>query len=148
MTIPPGIRLVRKDRDLPMRLLGLLLGHRFREEFWTTYRLPFGRPTITYPPKIRNPRIWEKLLRHELVHVEQFRPWWGPFLVALLVSVFPLPFLFSGRWLVERPAYLLDIKSGRMGVDEAVETLWNGYGWPWPRSWMRRWFLSRLGERG
>lgn len=138
-----GVLLVRKDEDALMRLIGRLWSA-WMTRWWTTYRRPFGRPRICYPVTVGDPMHHMGILHHELVHVQQMRSWWGLLGCALLVSVLPLPVLLSGRWYLERPAYLLDIRTKRMRVDEAVEALWVGYVWPWPRAWMRRWFRRQL----
>jgi hypothetical protein len=140
------VRLLSKKDSLPMRFVRMFLWS--FDSFWTTYRLPFCKPVIAYPPRVVDPTIWEKILLHELVHVEQFRPWYGPLKMALLAAIFPLPILFSGRWHIERDAYLQDIRIGRLTTDEAVDSLWYGYMWPWPRPWMRRWFQDRLEKVG
>lgn len=126
-----------------MRAIGFF-SRRFTRDFWTTYRVPFGLPTITYPDRVKDPLRRPGTLDHELIHCQQFRPWYGPIWIALLAAVLPLPIIFSGRWFIERPAYLADIKAGRLTVDRAVEILWTGYVAPWPPALMRRWFRSRL----
>ena len=56
----------------------------------------------------------------------------------------PLPFglaWFRFRW--EREAYLIQIAHAQdreREITRVVDTLWYGYGRPWPRRWMRRWF--------
>lgn len=116
------------------------------DRWWLTYRFPFQKRTkVTYPPRMsRAEAETSDTLQHELVHVGWFDTWWGPWAIPLLVVFFPLPILFSGRWFVERPAYLADIRAGRHTVESAVEALWRGYLFPWPRSLMRRWFISQL----
>src|SRR5690606_9052076 len=98
---------------------------------------------ITYPDKISAPAE-SPTLPHELVHARQFATWWGPWLLPLLAALLPLPTLLSGRWFIERHAYLQDIRAGRRTVEAAVQTLWRDYGWCWPRSLMRRWFEREL----
>src|SRR5690242_9812494 len=83
-----GVELARKDADVLMLALAFILGRRFLTDYWTTYRLPFGKPRITYPPGVLNPLDHWQTLEHELFHVEQFAPWYGPALVALLVALF------------------------------------------------------------
>jgi len=61
----------------------------------------------------------------------------------------PLPVLLSGRWYVEREAYLDEIRRGRKTIDRAVEQLWGfGYLYPWLPFLMRRWFTKQLELRG
>lgn len=121
---------------------------------WFTYRLPFQAPTITVPQF--ESWLWNgdislvgmDVLQHELVHARAIRPWYGPALFALLATVLPLPTLFSGRWFIERHAYLADIKARRCTVDEAVTVLWDNYGMAWPKPMMRRWFDKQLALAG
>ncbi len=137
---------VRKDQDPMMRLLAVLLGRSFITDFWTTYRLPFQRQvTITYPPDVADPGRHEGIVEHEMFHVRQFERFGAPLVIILLAGVFPLPLFFSGRWFIERHAYLHDIRSGRLTVERAVDILWKHYGYAWPRPLMRRWFTRQLG---
>lgn len=138
------VRLIPKSRSRLMRLAGVFLGSAFMTDFWTTYRVPFAKPVISYPDDTREPMRHTTTLDHELVHVGQLRPWYGPFLLSLLVTVFPLPFFFSGRWYIERPAYLNEIKNNIRELDDAVDILWNDYGWCWPKPLMRRWFQKHF----
>lgn len=142
-----GVRLVSKKDDLLMKLIGILLmvfGVDF-ERFFTTYRLPFQkRATIAYPPNICDIMRFRDVLEHELYHVKQFSPWYGPLVVFLLVTIIPLPVFFSGRWFVEREPYLNDIKNRRYSIEAAVNTLWAYYFCCWPRFLMRKWFKKQL----
>jgi hypothetical protein len=114
------------------------------EAFWMTHRFPFCQARITHPPSARNPALQINVLRHESFHVEQLRPWYGPLWSFLLVSLLPLPVLFSGRWFLERWPYLDDIRQGRRTVDDVVHILWSSYWWAWPPFLMRRWFEQQL----
>lgn len=117
------------------------------DKWWMVYRLPFQkRVIITYPPRVREP--WAtRTYQHELYHARhQFAKWWGPWFVPLLAGLLPLPIIFSGRWFIERWAYLEDIKAGRRTVEGAVRILWKMYGKPWPKELMRRWFERKLKE--
>ncbi len=74
---------------------------------------------------------------HEFVHVEQRKKW--KILWQLTYLFFPVPFFFAwGRWRWEREAYKVNLRNGR-SIDSVVNTLWK-YGWPWPKSWMKKWF--------
>jgi hypothetical protein len=91
-------------------------------------------------PKYRHIR------EHELIHVRQqcgFGLYWS----ALLYFLLPLPVLFSGRWFVEREAYLVDIVAGAKTVEQAVDILWRSYGYPWPKLLMRKWFDEQIAKR-
>jgi len=63
-----------------------------------------------------------------------------------LVWLLPLPVLFSGRWFIERAAYLDGIIKYGDDVEKCVNTLWDGYLWPWPKPLMRKWFYKKLKE--
>ena len=126
------------------RLLWLLGNRRFLEEYWIT----LGR-TVHYPASVRDPYQHPQVIEHELVHVRQWERWGVLLWISYLFL--PLPFgLAWFRWRWEREAYLIDLaaRTGRedraRAVDRVVETLWTGYGWPWPRRWMKRWFERQL----
>ena len=138
------VLLVAKESDWLMRMAGFFLGRRFMTDFWTTYRLPFGRPRICFPTAAAHPGARLDVLSHELVHVQQFAPWWGPLGMAIFATLLPLPALFSGRWYIERGAYLQDVLAGNLTIDDAVGILWHGYGWPWPRPLMLAWFRRQV----
>jgi len=148
---PDDVMLVAKQQSPTMRLLGVFLGARFMTHFWTTYRLPFQRRVrISYPMNARGMGTVidgaGPVIEHEMHHVEQFRPWWGPWVFIALAVLLPLPVLFSGRWFIERRAYLNDIRKGRCTVEQAADMLWRSYGWCWPRPLMRRWLRKELGQ--
>ena len=136
-------RLIPKSESRPMRVIGFFSQH-FYEDFWTTYRVWFGKTTITYPDSVEDPLDDSDILDHELAHVPQWEPWYGPVWVTSLAFLFPLPFLFSGRWFIERPAFLKDIRAKRLTVDEVVDILWTSYLWAWPRPLMRKWLIAEL----
>jgi hypothetical protein len=144
-----GVRFLPKPASRLMRfaaqLLRLLGNRRFLEDYWTT----IGR-TVFHPASVEDPYDHPRVIAHELVHVRQ----WERFGLFLWLSylLLPLPFgLAWFRWRWEREAYLADLRQGRASgeqVDRVVESLWSGYGWPWPRRWMKRWFARRLSEAG
>ncbi|MFH1498843.1 MAG: hypothetical protein ABII82_13560 [Verrucomicrobiota bacterium] len=143
------VRFVPKGQSRLMGVLGWLLRlltRRDFEDYRTTLRLPFGPPTIYHPSSVADPLAPKHagIVAHELVHVGQQDGARGLVSSALLYFLVPLPVGLSGRWLIERDAYLLDIQGGRMDVEQAVGALWRGYFFPWPRGWMREWFLARL----
>ena len=123
-----------------LRVLG---NHAFHESYWTT----LGR-TVYYPTSVSDPLAHADILEHELVHVRQWRRF-GPWL-WLSYLLLPLPFglaWFRFRW--EREAYLVQIARApdrEREIERVVQTLWSGYGWPWPRSRMRRWFRRHTGS--
>ncbi len=112
--------------------------------FWSTLRAPGSQCVIYYPDDVI-PRDKHDIIWHELEHVRQYSPWYGPFVVPALYCVIPCPVLLAwGRWYLERTAWLRDIEQGRVSIDGAVQTLWRYYLWPWPRFLMRRWFAAKL----
>ena len=74
------------------------------------------------------------------------RQWerWG-LLLWISYLLLPLPIglaWFRFRW--EREAYLPEILQAperALAIERVVESLWRGYAYPWPRAWMRRWFV-------
>lgn len=138
------LRFVRKDRSLLMQalawVLAPLLGGReaFMRQWWTTLGT-----TIYYPVDVEHPHD-HPMVEHEAVHALQFQRW--GWLALGLLYVLPLPVLLSGRWWIERPAYLVDILAGRRTPEQAADILWGSYLWPWPRPWMLRWFEKKVQE--
>ncbi len=140
-----NVKLIPKSKSLSMRLVGFF-SKRFMD-FWTTYRLPFQKQVkITYPDRVTNPASHTNTLEHELIHKIWFAKWHGPLMIIPLVSLFPLPILFSGRWIVERYAYLYDILYHGYSIEYVIHILWNSYGWCWPKSLMRKWFEQKVKE--
>lgn len=137
------VRFVRKDHSFWMRLIGVF-SPRFLSDWWTTWRWPFGQPTIYYPTRVANPARFPDTLEHEGIHVRQQEPWWGPYWTLFLATVIPAPIIWSGRWFIERPAYLHDIRRGRLTIEQSIDILWRSYGWCWPRPLMRVWFEKEL----
>lgn len=142
-----NVKLVDKQDSILMKIVGCFLTFitpSFMSGFFTTYRLPFQKQsTIAYPVGY-DPMNYPGVLEHELVHVEQQNTAWGLFKSFWLLWLIPLPIVFSGRWYLERDAYLLDIKAGRIDIDYAVSVLWNFYGLAWPQNMMRKWFNERV----
>jgi hypothetical protein len=137
------LRFVPKDQSWLMRQIGRLWPQ-FITVWWTTLRVPFRPAVIYHPPKQRRGTHW-KTIWHELRHVEQFEPWYGPLWMAFLFVAPPFV-LFSGRWFIERSAYLRDVLLGTRSPENAASTLWRYYGWPWPPALMRAWFHKHLEE--
>ena len=138
--------LLRRKSDLWWaRAIGLFWPA-FLIRWWTTVRFPFCRGVIAYPDTVDDPMrpgyAW--VLDHELVHVVQQQSAWGLFESAVLYFLLPLPIVFSGRWFIERRAYLLDIQAGHQTVESAAYNLWRYYLWAWPKPLMRRWFQKQV----
>lgn len=137
-----NVLLIPKSESYLMRFIGFF-SKRFMLFFWTTYRLPFqSKVRITYPDGIFDPMQHTNVLDHELVHARDFAHWWGPYFMALVV----VP---GGIWIVERRAYLVDIKDGRHTAGSAADVLWFDYGirrylgWP-TRAAMELWLTLEL----
>lgn len=147
-----GVDLICKDKSWSMRVINILLWPllqgRFMTDFITTIRFPFQRGFIAYPVGVSEADFlsptYAQVRTHELFHVDQQKGPWGLIKSYVLYLIFPLPALLSGRWWLERYAYLSDIKAGKLTVDQAVDALWWGYFFCWPRSWMKDWFLKQL----
>ena len=119
----------------------------FMERFWTT----IGQ-TIYVPDSVdMSDPGWKVKHRvtiaHENVHRIQFLKY-GYVLMFLIYVLFPLPVYFSGRYFIERPAYLVSLSFYPKHMHDAViekivETLWENYFFAWPKSWMRKWFKEK-----
>ena len=142
-----NVRFISKDKSWLMRLIGFF-SNTFTYNFWTTYRLPFQKPTITYPPDTKDPMAlrYRSIREHELIHCKDMRSACGLFKIFWLFLLIPLPILFSGRWFIERYAYLHGIINYNHSIDRVINILWDSYGWIWPKSLMRRWFNRKLKE--
>lgn len=133
-----GAKLKSKGDSFLMNVLSFALPWRawFMGRAWTT----LGR-TIYAPTTVdlsQGLKAYEAIVRHELVHVEQWKRWWLLMWVGYLLPLLPLPIAYF-RWRIERRAYLVNIRAGR-SVDDVVNDLWWRYAFCWPRSWMRSWF--------
>jgi len=76
-------------------------------------------------------------LEHEFVHVLQYKKWWLLYQFTYLLVFLPLGLAWF-RFYWEREAYQVNRLYGR-NIESCVDALWS-YGWPWPRSRMRKWF--------
>lgn len=140
-----GYRFVKVSDDRLRRILKPLIP----AKRWMVYRWPWEREVrVTHPDNV-DPRSPDRarVRRHEFHHVQDFWPWWGPWVCIALAVLFPLPFLFSGRWFLERRAYRDGIDLGFITVDEVVNSLWSRYGWAWPKPWMRRWLETHRKDK-
>jgi hypothetical protein len=149
-----NVGLIRKDKSIPMKIIGFFSSN-FMNHFWTTYRLPFQKKgTITYPKsnnlsKYKEIPEWaQPILEHELIHIEDMKSGWGLFKMFWLVWLLPLPIIFSGRWFIERHAYLHNILNHGRSIEDSVNTLWSGYLWAWPKCLMQKWFNKKVKEKG
>lgn len=148
--IPNSVVLVPKNQSWLMRLLRRLMPPNTFSRDWTTFRWPWQDVVHVYYPKwlVDDPfdARWEPYRVHEFVHAEELKTWWGPWKYLLFSWLLPLPIFFSGRWFIERRAYLKNLLRHDFQVEDVVNVLWYGYGWCWPRSWMRQWFHDRVPE--
>jgi hypothetical protein len=126
-----------------MRTIGF-----FYPEFMTNLWTTIGS-TIYYPTTVRSPITggYHTIIKHEVVHVKQFKKYGIP-LFLFLYLLFPLPSLFSYfRWKFEREAYFhADIKDEK-DITRIVNILSKYYFYPWPKSWMHKWFTKELERR-
>jgi len=121
----------------------------FMDRYTTTigktiyYRESWEPFSLTDDAAVRRHRI---TFMHEFRHVLQYEKW--RVLYQISYVLLPLPFLLAWyRFYWERDPYLhVNIKHGR-SVDDCVEALWK-YGWPWPRSSMRKWFTKEARKAG
>lgn len=148
-----NVKLMLKTKSFFMRLVSVVLGQSFMDNFWTTFRLPFQKQvTITYPKSndiskySEIPSGFMPILEHELIHAKDMASSWGLFKMFWLVWLLPLPIIFSGRWIIERYSYLNGMIKYGDDVEQAVDTLWDNYLWPWPKPLMRKWFYKKLKE--
>jgi hypothetical protein len=153
----PGFRLIHKHDSLLQRSIGSVL----KVVTYGGQRSYQTRYTTTLGERVYVPVGWDEwaaderwlVLRHERVHLRQFRRWTFP-LMALLYLALPLPLgLAWARMRFEREAYEETIRAGaelygRAHVCNAafreriVEQFVSGaYGWMWPfRGSMERWY--------
>jgi len=138
-----GVKVLSKAGSKFMLLLGVIanLFHiDFMNRFWTT----IGN-TIYYPTTVKNPyhRTYQKVIEHELVHVQQWRKW--NILFSVSYALFPLPVFFAWfRWRWEREAYMIQVRANPDSINWIVETLWSNYLWCWPKKWMKEWFEKEV----
>jgi len=149
-----NVNLIPKADSKLMRTVGWVLKPftpSFMTHFWTTYRIPFKKPTIAYPSIVQEAAHdkYKSTLEHEMMHAEDMRSGWGLFKMFCLLLFFPMPVIFSGRWYIERYPYLhnmINHASRGYTVEREVENLWNNYIWAWPKPLMKKWFEKKLKE--
>lgn len=162
----PRFRLIDKDRSMLQRSIGgalALLTFGGQRRYLSDYVTTLG--ARVYVPRgwsSRRPEDRLVTMRHERVHLRQFRRWSFP-LMALLYLLLPLPLgLAYGRYRFEREAYEETLRAacevwGRDAVCNAafragiVAQFTSGaYGWMWPfPGAVERWYdrvLSSLVE--
>jgi hypothetical protein len=159
----PGFRIVRKDESRLHRFI-----HRFlivvtfggMREYLTSYQTTIGRTVwVTSDWDDRDPRRRYVTLRHEAVHLRQFRRWTLPGM-ALLYVLLPLPLglaWFRARFEMEAYADTIRATAEVFGPEAArdpelraeiiEEFTGPSYGWMWPfRRSLERWYDLVLAE--
>lgn len=151
---PLPTRFVAKVNSRLMRAIGAALGKSFMQEFWTTIgetiyvpsnALPLGSLGESYAYTDWQ-RTHAEAIAHETVHLRQFARWGVP----LMAIAYALPYF---RWRIERTAYLTNIMSQPPSarareIDWVVDTLAEAYLRPWPKTWMRAWFVDAIAQGG
>lgn len=147
------VKLVRKADSAWMRFLARFMNKDFMTRFWTTNGDTIYVPSQAASEPDYGSTAWENrhrnTLAHEYEHVQQFRHY-GSVLFTLLYMLAPVPVLLAYfRWRFEREAYMHNLravsKTARSAqVEYVIQSLWNNYFWPWPRNWMRDWFMAEL----
>jgi hypothetical protein len=141
-----GVRLVQKDQVWHQRVIGWLLAVitlGAQRHYLDRYVTTLGRTIYVTPDWEARPLADRYVtLRHELVHVAQFRRYGvGPMAIAYLLL--PLPFgLAWCRMALERQAYAETVRLthtlyGRVGTDRlrahvVAQFTTGSYGWMWP----------------
>ena len=160
----PGFRLLRKDESFVQRSIHVLLRvitAGAQADYLDAYVTTLGE-TVYVPPgwDARSPTDRYVTMRHELVHLRQFRRY-GVLVMAVVYLLFPLPMgLAWGRMRLERAAYEETVRAaaevyGRAHVCDAafrrhvVAMFTSGayaWMWPFPRA-VERWYdalIARL----
>jgi hypothetical protein len=158
-----GVHLVRKDRVWHQRVIHHLLRvvtFGAQRQYLDSYVTTIGRAIYVTANWERRALVERYLtLRHERVHVRQFRRW-GVVPMALAYLLLPLPVgLAWCRMAIEREAYEETIRltfalGGRAATDRlrdhVIQQFTTGsYGWMWPfpRA-VARWFDRFVDEQG
>ena len=158
----PRLRIVRKDRSWTQRaihvaLIGLTLGR--MRSYLTAYQTTIGRTIYTTADwDKRDPDERYVTLRHEAVHLRQFRRFTVPGMTVLYLLL-PLPMglaWFRARF--EQEAYAETIRAAAAACGPAFPRTRSfrshvigqftgpAYGWMWPfRRSIERWYDRVLG---
>lgn len=143
-----GIHLATKSDSWLLRALRPMLGQRW----WERMAVTIGS-TVYLPDHIEDPWDYEQLLRHEAIHVFQFRRWGVLFWLTYLLLPLPAGLAWF-RWRWEREAYLTSEIMGaaphnRDRMAQWVASLmWSpNYFWAWPSSWALKWLRKEIKKR-
>ena len=141
--IDEDVEFIQKSDSALMKFIGFFYPA-FMTNLWTTIG-----DKIYYPNTVKSPLSINNypIIKHEIIHVKQFKKYGVP-LYLFLYLFFPLPCFFSYfRWKFEREAYFeANIKNER-DVNRIVDSLNKHYLYPWPKSWMHKWFMKQLERR-
>lgn len=160
-----GVQVFSKSKKWrPLWLLGDFL---LKKASFGKNKDSYKKMATTLGPYVFFPAGWESRnadlvdcvrLRHELVHVRQFRAcglgsaWLGLLVFCILYALFPLPVGFAWfRYATERTAYKTSVEAWRdYGVNIAPDYYADKisgpeYLWAWPKAWVQKWFLKKLG---
>lgn len=143
-----------KVLDVALRIITFGGQSRFMTEFVTTLGKRIYTPTNwhDHPPATRY-----LILRHEAVHVRQFKRWTWPGM-TLIYLLLPLPMgLAAGRAWLEWEAYRETIiatwqlhgESAARGLEDHIADRFTGadYAWMWlPGRQVRRWIARLLAD--
>jgi hypothetical protein len=153
----PGFRIVRKDasplhRAIHYALLGLTLGR--MRNYLDSFQTTIGKTVyVTADWDTWEPDARYVTLRHEAVHLRQFRRYTLP-VMAVLYVLLPLPMglaYFRARFEMEAYAETIRAAADVYGLDHVRDSrhrdyvigqfLGPSYGWMWPfRRDLERWY--------
>jgi hypothetical protein len=157
----PGFRVVKKDQSRFQRAIGAVLRvltFGAQKGYLTRYQTTIGRTVYVTPDWDDRPAAERYItMRHERVHLRQFRRWTLP---GMAVAYVLLPFPVGVAWCrmrFERAGYEESIRAaaevhGLRFVEEeryreyVIEQFTGGgYGWMWPfRAGLERWYDAVL----
>jgi len=157
----PGFRVVRKDRSplhraIHVALIGITFGQ--MRTYLESYQTTIGRTVyVTSDWDTWSADRRYVTLRHEAVHLRQFRKYTLP-LMAVLYLLIPLPMgVAYFRMKFEREAYAESIRAAAevWGTDYPKQASYrahvvgqftgSSYGWMWPfRAGIERWYDAVL----
>jgi hypothetical protein len=153
----PGFRIVRKDqsalhRAIHVALIGVTFGR--MRSYLDSYQTTIGK-TVYVTSDWDDWPAYERYvtLRHEAIHLRQFRRYTLP-VMALLYVLLPLPMglaYFRARFEMEAYAESIRAAAELYGIDYVQTPDYRGriveqfvgpsYGWMWPfRSRVERWY--------
>ncbi len=153
----PGFRVVRKDESRFQRAIALALRvvtFGAQQSYLSRYQTTIGRTVYVTPDWDLTPAAQRYItMRHERVHLRQFRRWTVPGMALLYVLVpFPVGIAWC-RMRFERAGYEESIRAaaeihglahvkGEAFREHVLEQFSSGaYGWMWPfRQALSRWY--------